>query len=131
MVVLTELSITLGRKAILLKYLALDSLQAVDLVTILALVFYPTVIKNLLFLKTNLLFLMWLLGLLLLKSSEIGRIVIHFGQGRDSKYGNKTIEEIAKNVIKIMDRVFFIAIILSYILIHRQTKCISCLISIN
>ena len=39
-------------------------------------------------------------------TSEIGEIVIHFGQVHDSKYGNKTIEEIPKNGIEIMDRGF-------------------------
>ncbi len=39
-------------------------------------------------------------------TSEVGGIVIHFGQGHDSKYGNKTIEEIPENAIGIMDRGF-------------------------
>lgn len=38
--------------------------------------------------------------------AEVGGIVIHFGQGHDSKYGNKTIEEIPENGIGIMDRGF-------------------------
>jgi putative transposase len=39
-------------------------------------------------------------------TSELGGIVIHFGQGHDSKYGNKTIDEIPENGVGIMDRGF-------------------------
>ena len=39
-------------------------------------------------------------------TSEVGGISIHFGQGHDSKYGNKTITEIPENGIGIMDRGF-------------------------
>lgn len=39
-------------------------------------------------------------------TSEAGGIVIHFGQGHDSKYGGETIEAIPENGIGIMDRGF-------------------------
>lgn len=39
-------------------------------------------------------------------TNEVGGIVINFGQGHDSKYGEKTIEEIPENGIGIMDRGF-------------------------
>jgi IS4 transposase len=39
-------------------------------------------------------------------TTEIGGIVIHFGQGHDSKEGNKTIEEIPSNTVGVMDRGF-------------------------
>ncbi len=39
-------------------------------------------------------------------TNEIGGISIHFGQGHDSKYGNKTINEIPEDGIGIMDRGF-------------------------
>ena len=35
-------------------------------------------------------------------TNEVGGISIHFGQGHDSKYGNKTINEIPENGIGIM-----------------------------
>ena len=37
-------------------------------------------------------------------TSEVGGIVIHFGQGHDSKEGKKTIESIPKNAVGVMDR---------------------------
>lgn len=39
-------------------------------------------------------------------TNEVGGIVINFGQGHDSKYGEKTIDEIPENGIGIMDRGF-------------------------
>jgi putative transposase len=39
-------------------------------------------------------------------TSEVGGVAIHFGQGHDSKEGNKTINEIPQNGIGIMDRGF-------------------------
>ena len=39
-------------------------------------------------------------------TSEVGGIVIHFGQGNDSKEGTKTIESIPINSVGIMDRGF-------------------------
>lgn len=39
-------------------------------------------------------------------TNEVGGIMINFGQGHDSKYGEKTIEEIPENGIGIMDRGF-------------------------
>jgi IS4 transposase len=39
-------------------------------------------------------------------TNELGGIVIHFGQGHDSKYGEKTIEAIPENGIGVMDRGF-------------------------
>jgi putative transposase len=39
-------------------------------------------------------------------TNEVGGIVINFGQGHDSKYGEKTVEEIPENGIGIMDRGF-------------------------
>ncbi|AFZ28409.1 transposase family protein (plasmid) [Cylindrospermum stagnale PCC 7417] len=39
-------------------------------------------------------------------TSVVGGIVIHFGQGHDSKHGDKTIEEIPENAVGIMDRGF-------------------------
>jgi IS4 transposase len=39
-------------------------------------------------------------------TNEVGGIVINFGQGHDSKHGEKTIEEIPENGIGIMDRGF-------------------------
>lgn len=39
-------------------------------------------------------------------TSEIDGIQIHFGQGHDSKYGDKTINQIPENGIGIMDRGF-------------------------
>ena len=40
------------------------------------------------------------------RTNEVGGISIHFGQGHDSKYGNKTINEIPEDGIGIMDRGF-------------------------
>ena len=34
----------------------------------------------------------------------MGGVVIHFGQGHDSKHGEKTIDEIPPNGIGVMDR---------------------------
>lgn len=39
-------------------------------------------------------------------SSEVGGIVIHLGQGHDSKYGEETIKNIPDNGVGIMDRGF-------------------------
>ncbi len=39
-------------------------------------------------------------------TNEVGGISIHFGQGHDSKHGNKTINEIPETGIGIMDRGF-------------------------
>lgn len=39
-------------------------------------------------------------------TSEVGGVVIHFGQGHDSKYGDKTIQQIPENGIGVMDRGF-------------------------
>jgi IS4 transposase len=39
-------------------------------------------------------------------TSEVGGIVIHFGQGHDSKEGRKTIESIPTNAVGVMDRGF-------------------------
>lgn len=39
-------------------------------------------------------------------TGEVGGIVIHFGQGHDSKYGNETIKATPKNGVTIMDRGF-------------------------
>jgi IS4 transposase len=39
-------------------------------------------------------------------TSEVGGIVIHFGQGHDSKEGKKTIESIPENAVGVMDRGF-------------------------
>lgn len=39
-------------------------------------------------------------------TSEVGGVVIHFGQGNDSKQGKETIEKIPENGIGIMDRGF-------------------------
>ena len=39
-------------------------------------------------------------------TNEVGGVVIHFGQGHDSKYGEKTIQDIPENGIGIMDRGF-------------------------
>ena len=39
-------------------------------------------------------------------TSEVGGIVIHFGQGHDSKEGKKTIASIPKNSVGVMDRGF-------------------------
>jgi putative transposase len=39
-------------------------------------------------------------------TSEVSGIGIHFGQGHDSKYGEKTIEEIPENGVGVMDRGF-------------------------
>lgn len=39
-------------------------------------------------------------------TNEVGGVVINFGQGHDSKYGEKTIKEIPENGIGIMDRGF-------------------------
>lgn len=39
-------------------------------------------------------------------TSEIGGISIEFGNGHDSKNGNKTIEDIPKNAVGVMDRGF-------------------------
>jgi putative transposase len=39
-------------------------------------------------------------------TSEVGGIVIHFGQGHDHKYGQKTVEEIPYQAVGIMDRGF-------------------------
>ncbi|MEM7761634.1 MAG: IS4 family transposase [Cyanobacteria bacterium P01_A01_bin.40] len=39
-------------------------------------------------------------------TSGVEGIVIHFGQGNDNKYGNKTIEKIPEKGIRIMDRGF-------------------------
>jgi len=47
-----------------------------------------------------------LFGGLNLLTSEPGGICLHFGQGHDSKYGNKTIRETPENGLSIMDRGF-------------------------
>lgn len=39
-------------------------------------------------------------------TSEVGGIVIHFGQGHDHKYGQETMEKIPKKAVGIMDRGF-------------------------
>ena len=39
-------------------------------------------------------------------TSEVGEIVIYFGQGHDSKEGRKTIESIPTNAVGVMDRGF-------------------------
>ncbi len=39
-------------------------------------------------------------------TSEVGGIVIHFGQGHDHKYGQETVEEIPEKGVGIMDRGF-------------------------
>jgi IS4 transposase len=39
-------------------------------------------------------------------TSEVAGIVIHFGQGHDSKEGQKTIDEIPENSVGVMDRGF-------------------------
>lgn len=39
-------------------------------------------------------------------TSEVGGIVIHFGQGHDHKYGGETLESIPGNAVGIMDRGF-------------------------
>ena len=39
-------------------------------------------------------------------TSEPGGIVIHFGQGHDHKYGDKTVDAIPENGVGIMDRGF-------------------------
>jgi IS4 transposase len=39
-------------------------------------------------------------------TSEVGGIVIHFGQGHDHKYGKETVEEIPEKAVGIMDRGF-------------------------
>jgi putative transposase len=39
-------------------------------------------------------------------TNEVGGVVIHFGQGHDSKHGEKTIQEIPENGVGIMDRGF-------------------------
>jgi IS4 transposase len=39
-------------------------------------------------------------------TSEVGGIVIHFGQGHDSKEGQKTIDAIPENSVGVMDRGF-------------------------
>jgi IS4 transposase len=39
-------------------------------------------------------------------TSEVGGIVLHFGQGHDSKEGKKTIESIPENSVGVMDRGF-------------------------
>lgn len=39
-------------------------------------------------------------------TSEVGGIVIHFGCGHDSKYGDSTIESTPENAVSIMDRGF-------------------------
>ena len=39
-------------------------------------------------------------------TSEVGGIVIHFGQGHDSKEGKKTIDSIPTNAVGVMDRGF-------------------------
>lgn len=41
-----------------------------------------------------------------LSTGEAGGIVIHFGQGHDSKYGNETIAATPKNGVAVMDRGF-------------------------
>jgi putative transposase len=41
-----------------------------------------------------------------ISTGEPGGIFIHFGQGHDSKYGNKTIESTPENGIAVMDRGF-------------------------
>lgn len=58
--------------------------------------------------------LLWCLGYQQVKlfcglnswTSELGGIVIHFGQGHDSKYGQSTIEQIPENAVGVMDRGF-------------------------
>lgn len=39
-------------------------------------------------------------------TSEVGGIVIHFGQGHDHKYGQETVESIPDNAVGVMDRGF-------------------------
>ena len=39
-------------------------------------------------------------------TSEVGGIVIHFGCGHDSRYGDSTIESTPENAVSIMDRGF-------------------------
>ena len=39
-------------------------------------------------------------------TNEVGGVVIHFGQGHDSKHGQETIEAIPQNGIGVMDRAF-------------------------
>ena len=39
-------------------------------------------------------------------TSEVGGIVIHFGQGNDNKYGQETVEEIPEKAVGVMDRGF-------------------------
>ncbi|NEO18515.1 MAG: transposase [Moorea sp. SIO4A1] len=41
-----------------------------------------------------------------LLTAEPGVIMIHFGQGHDSKYGDKTIESTPENGVGVMDRGF-------------------------
>jgi hypothetical protein len=41
-----------------------------------------------------------------LLTAELGRILIHFGQGHDSKYGEETIAATPKNGVNIVDRGF-------------------------
>ncbi|WP_373540843.1 transposase [Chamaesiphon sp.] len=42
----------------------------------------------------------------MLAEGDRGGILIHFGQGHDSKYGEETIAAIPKNGVNIMDRGF-------------------------
>jgi hypothetical protein len=39
-------------------------------------------------------------------NSELPGESLHFGKGRDSKYGNETVESIPPNAVGIMDREF-------------------------
>ena len=38
-------------------------------------------------------------------TSEVGGIVIHFGQGHDSKHGDKTIEETGETHLNYLDKI--------------------------
>lgn len=57
-------------------------------------------------------------------TSEIGGIVINFGQNHYSKYGNETIEAMPENGIGIMDREFYS---LGIIQEQKEKKTIFCL----
>lgn len=51
-----------------------------------------------------------------LMTNEPGGIVIHFGQGHDSKYGNETIDAVPENGVGVMDRGFFSLARIQYLL---------------